>query len=166
MVILVNEMDEVLGHMDKLEAHRKGILHRAISLFIFNNKGEWLLQQRAAHKYHSGLLWSNATCTHPIFGEAAVDAAHRRLKEEMGLSTSLKKSFIFQYRAELTNGLIENELDHIFIGQCDDSPVINKEEVASYRYISSPNLVKEITNQPEQFTVWFKLLFERVLNKM
>jgi isopentenyl-diphosphate Delta-isomerase len=161
-VILVNENDEFLGEMDKIEAHRKGILHRAISVLIFNSKNEWLLQQRAAKKYHSPLLWSNSTCTHPMIGEKTIDASHRRLKEEMGMESSLKELFSFQYRAELDQDMIENEFDHVFIGNTDDVPKINKDEVESYRYISTTDLQAEINDSPENFTEWFKILFHRV----
>ena len=113
LVILVNENDEVLGEMEKMEAHRKGVLHRAISVLVFNSKGEWLLQQRAAHKYHSSLLWSNTACTHPMIGEDTIISAHRRLKEEMGMQSPLKKAFSFQYKAELDGDMIEHELDHV-----------------------------------------------------
>lgn len=165
-VITVNERDEVLGYMEKMEAHKKGILHRAVSAFIINSKGEWLLQQRASHKYHSGLLWSNTCCTHPFKGESNLQSAQRRLFEEMGLHASLRKLFHFQYRAELDNELIENELDHIFVGYTDDRPNINPDEVVSYRYISPEALILEIKNHPERFTEWFKLLYQPVLNSL
>lgn len=161
-VILVNELDEEIGFMDKMEAHEKGLLHRAISVFIFNSNNEWLLQQRAKHKYHSGLLWSNTSCTHPMKGEDEFAAANRRLEEEMGMEASLKKLFNFQYKAYLDNDLIENELDHIFVGYTDKKPVINEAEVCNYRYISTKELELEIKNNPENFSEWFKLLFERI----
>ncbi len=161
-VIAVNEQDEVVGYFEKMEAHRKGILHRAISVFIFNSRGEWLLQQRAAHKYHSALLWSNSTCTHPMKGESDIEAANRRLFEEMGMKAELEKQFSFQYRAHLENDLIEHELDHIFIGYSDALPEINSEEVAAYRYISQADLTVELATHPERFSEWFKLLFERM----
>lgn len=161
-VIAVNEQDEVVGYFEKMEAHRKGILHRAISVFIFNSSGEWLLQQRAAHKYHSALLWSNSTCTHPMKGESDLEAANRRLFEEMGMRAELKKQFSFQYRAHLENDLIEHELDHVFVGYSDELPEINPEEVAAYRYISQADLAVELATHPEWFSEWFKLLFERM----
>jgi isopentenyl-diphosphate Delta-isomerase len=166
IVIAVNENDEIVGYLEKLEVHRKGILHRAVSVFIFNSRGEWLLQQRSAKKYHSGLLWSNASCTHPTKGESDLAAANRRLTEEMGLRASLMKLLSFQYRAILGNELIENELDHVFIGYTDEQPAVDPEEVASYRYVPSGELATEINNYPERFTEWFKLLFERVLIEM
>jgi len=165
-VIAVNENDEVEGYLEKMEAHRKGILHRAISVFIVNSKGEWLLQQRAHDKYHSRLQWSNACCTHPMEGESTDEAASRRLYEEMGLRTSLTHLLTFQYKAELDNGLIEHELDHVFFGISDELPTINKKEVASYRNISWIDLTQEIKSHPERFTMWFKLLFEKVLNEL
>jgi isopentenyl-diphosphate delta-isomerase len=161
-VITVDHNDEILGYMEKLEAHKKGVLHRAISVFILNSKGEWLLQQRGEDKYHSGSLWSNATCTHPFKGESNLEAAHRRLQEEMGLQTKLSKLFSFQYRVSLDNKLIEHELDHVFVGYTDEIPKINREEVSSFRYISPENLFYEIENHPERFTEWFKLLYKRV----
>ena len=161
-VILVNEKDEVLGFMDKMEAHLQGRLHRAISVFIFNTKNEWLLQQRAPHKYHSGLKWSNAACTHPMSNEMEIDAANRRLTEEMGMESELEKLFSFQYKAELDNELIEHELDHVFVGKTDNIPVVNEQEVCNYRYISTTDLKKELETKPENFSAWFKLLFDRI----
>ena len=165
-VIAVNEKDEVVGYHSKMEVHEKGILHRAISVCIFNSKGEWLLQQRAENKYHSGLLWSNTTCTHPMIGESVLEAANRRLFEEMGMHAILTKEFSFQYRAELDKSLVENELDHVFVGISDDLPNINLNEVASYQYIATDDLTRSIQNQPERYTEWFKLLFPMVLNKI
>lgn len=165
-VIAVNERDEVVGYHGKMEAHEKGILHRAISVFIFNSRGEWLLQQRAEGKYHSGLLWSNTTCTHPMQGESILEAANRRLDEEMGMHAILTKKFSFQYRAELDKELIENELDHIFMGVSDDIPHINPSEVASFQYISTEALSDQIANNPKRFTEWFKLLFPKVLKEL
>ena len=130
-VVTVDEEDRVIGHLDKMEAHRKGVLHRAISALVFNSKGEWLLQQRAKHKYHSSLLWSNTTCTHPLIGESYLDAANRRLNEEMGMFASLEEVFDFTYKTKLDNDLFEHELDHVFIGYTDVSPNINPEEVES-----------------------------------
>lgn len=161
-VIAVNEKDEVIGYVEKMEAHRKGILHRAISVLVFNDKNEWLLQQRAAHKYHSGLLWSNTSCTHPMQNEEVLDAAHRRLREEMGMESELEKKFSFTYKAHLDDNMIEHELDHVFFGVSNSIPDINREEVASYRYVSTEDLQTEITMFPDQFTEWFKMLFERV----
>lgn len=165
-VIVVDEKDQVLGYMEKMEAHKKGVLHRAISVFIINSNNEWLLQQRAAHKYHSGLLWSNTSCTHPTKGESTLEAAHRRLYEEVGLKASLLKVCDFKYRADLDNDLVENELDHIYVGYSDDIPVINQDEVSSYRYVSEEALEIELNKYPEKFTEWFKLLFPIVKNEL
>ena len=165
-VIAVNEKDEVVGYVKKMEAHRKGILHRAISVLVFNDKKEWLLQQRAAHKYHSGLLWSNTSCTHPMQNEETLEAAHRRLQEEMGMKSELEKKFSFTYKAELAGNMIEHELDHVFFGVTNSQPEINKNEVASYRYVSTEDLQTEITMFPDQFTEWFKMLFERVKTEL
>ena len=161
-VIIVNEKDDVLGYMNKLEAHQKRVLHRAISVFIFNSKGEWLIQQRAAHKYHSSNLWSNSACSHPMRSEPELAAAERRLKEEMGIKTGLNKLFSFQYEAKLDSELVENELDHVFIGYSDSLPVVNPEEVADYKYVSTEDLSMELVVFPQNFTEWFKLLFQRV----
>ena len=161
-VIVVNEKDEVLGYTDKMEAHRKGILHRAISVFIFNTSGEWLLQKRASHKYHSSDLWSNTACTHPLKDETELEAANRRLNQEMGMTATLKKVFDFQYKAHLDNELIENELDHIFVGITDEEPVVNPEEVSNFGYLSTEELESAMNKHPENFTEWFKLLFDRV----
>ncbi len=165
-VIAVDENDQVIDYLDKMEAHRKGILHRAISVFIFNSNGEWLLQQRAADKYHSALLWTNTSCTHPLVDESNEDAAKRRLWEEMGLNAELTPVFTFLYRAELENELIENELDHIFIGFTDNKPKPNSREVKDYRYISTGRLEEEMATNPEQFTAWFKLLMPQVKEKL
>lgn len=161
-VILVDSVDRVIGNMEKIEAHRKGLLHRAVSVFVFNMKGEWLLQQRAKHKYHSSLLWSNAACTHPAPGENTIDAAKRRLYEEIGIITNLHFVFSFTYKAELENQLIEHEFDHVFIGFSNSQPILNPNEIHSYRYISFNLLKSEITNRPDKFTVWFRLIYERV----
>ncbi|MBI1267394.1 MAG: isopentenyl-diphosphate Delta-isomerase [Cryomorphaceae bacterium] len=163
-VILVDEYDREIGQMEKLQAHESGNLHRALSVFLFNSKGELLLQQRALEKYHSPGLWTNTCCSHPRPGEQSKDAAVRRLKEEMGMSCTLTKSFDFIYRAEFENGLIEHELDHVFIGCSDDKPVMNPSEVASWKYISQENLVADIRNNPDLYTVWFKLCLQRVLD--
>lgn len=149
-----------------MQAHREGKLHRAISVFIFNSKGELLLQQRAARKYHSSLLWTNTCCSHPYPGETTIDAANRRLRQEMGMSCPLTEAFSFIYRAELDNNLTEHELDHVFVGQCDDVPVLNTEEAESWKYSSIPDLEKEIAAHPGQFTEWFKICFHEWHNHL
>ena len=158
-VILVNEKDEQIGVMDKMEAHQKGVLHRAFSVFIFNAKAEMLLQQRAEHKYHSGGLWTNACCSHPTPGEATDVAAHRRLQEEMGFTTSLIKVFDFTYRAEFDNGLTEHEFDHVYIGMYNGDTHPNPDEVQAYIYKRMEDVNKEISEQPEIFTAWFHIAF-------
>jgi isopentenyl-diphosphate Delta-isomerase len=163
-VILVDENDIEIGQMEKLRAHESGDLHRALSVFLFNSKGELLLQQRALAKYHSPGLWTNTCCSHPRPGEQSKDAAVRRLQEEMGMSCLLEKSFDFIYRAEFENGLIEHELDHVFIGRSDNKPVINPAEVENWKYISKENLVADIHNNPDHYTVWFKICLQRVLD--
>ena len=165
-VILVNEQDEVLGTMEKLQAHEKGELHRAISVFIFNSKNELLLQRRASHKYHSGGLWSNTCCSHPRLNEEPISAAHRRLDEEMGMKSDLEFKFRFQYKSDMPNGLIENEVDHIFFGQTNDLPVLNPEEVDQFKYISIEDLRIDIHEFPERYTSWFLKLIDRIAIEM
>ncbi len=161
-VVLVNEEDQSIGTMEKMEAHVKGALHRAFSVFIFNSKGELLLQQRALDKYHSPGLWTNTCCSHPRPDEAVEDAAHRRLAEEMGMECPLDYQFHFQYRAEFNNGLTEHELDHVFFGQSDTPPVLNRGEVADCRYVSLDLLEKELKEFPEKYSPWLRICFEKV----
>jgi isopentenyl-diphosphate delta-isomerase len=157
LVILVNEKDEPLGTMDKLEVHQKGFLHRAFSTFIFNDSGQLLLQRRAMEKYHSANLWTNTCCGHPRPEEHIIDAAKRRLKEEMGIETNLEKKFDFIYRAQLDNNLIEHELDHVFIGQYNDSPILNKNEASEYNWVSISKLKYEIKQYPQKYSEWLKI---------
>ncbi len=161
-VQLVNTEDENLGVMEKMEAHRSGLLHRAVSVFVMNSKNEMLLQRRALHKYHSAGLWSNACCTHPRPGEATPAAAHRRLMEEMGLNCNLQWVFNRIYRAALDNGLTEHEYDHIFTGYSDDIPAGDPEEVAEYMYLSLEEIDGLLAKKPDDFTVWFRLLYPEV----
>lgn len=161
-VILVNDNDEVIGFEDKLVAHQKGLKHRAISVLLFNEKGEWLLQKRAFNKYHSGGLWTNTCCSHPFPKENTQASAERRLMEEMGMKSDLNYLFDFSYCVKLDNELTENELDHVFIGKSEKLPILNKEEACDYRYISSEALGKEIHDQPENFTEWFKIIFDKL----
>ncbi len=161
-VILVNDKDMEVGVMEKMEAHLTGSLHRAISIFVFNTKGEFLLQQRAHEKYHSGGKWSNTCCSHPRPGEQLVDAANRRLKEEMGIICKLTHWFSFTYRAELDHDLIEHEYDHVFIGISDEQPKPDPTEVAAFRYIDRSALEEEIRKSADQYSEWFKLCFERI----
>ncbi len=162
-VILVNELDQPIGVMEKLSAHEEGRLHRAISVFIFNTKGEMLLQKRAFVKYHCGGLWTNAACSHPRVGETVLEAANRRLMEEMGLQCNLKQAFSFMYKAELSNQLIEHEYDYVFIGICDELPVINHLEVDSYAYFEIEALKTSLLLHPEKYTPWFKIAIQEVL---
>ena len=159
-VILVSEKDEQLGLMGKMEAHKKAVLHRAFSVFIFNDKGELMLQQRALNKYHSPGLWTNTCCSHQRDGETNIQAGKRRLEEEMGFKCELKESFWFVYKAAFDNGLTEHEFDHVMIGYYDDDPKINKEEVASYKWMLLEDVKKDIAQHPELYTEWFKIIFK------
>lgn len=165
-VVLVNENDDEIGLMPKLEAHQKGALHRAFSVFIFNTKGEILLQQRAFGKYHSEGLWSNTCCSHPYPNESTLNGAKRRLYEEMGIHSPLNFLYSFQYQAAVDNGLIEHELDHIFWAISDETPEINVEEVLDYKYISSQELSEDMVRNPGNYTEWFKICFDEVLSKI
>lgn len=159
-VILVNEKDDQLGLMGKMEAHQKALLHRAFSVFVFNKKGELLLQQRALDKYHSPGLWTNTCCSHQRDGESNIEAGKRRLEEEMGFSCDLEELFWFVYKAPFDNGLTEHELDHVMIGYYDQDPKINKEEVASYQWMLLEDVKKDIDMRPELYTEWFKIIFK------
>ena len=159
-VILVNEKDEPIGLMGKMEAHEKGLLHRAFSVFVFNSKQELLLQQRAACKYHSPNLWTNTCCSHPRAGETNQQAGERRLQEEMGLQVPLQEVFSFIYKAPFDNGLTEHEYDHVLIGYSDAQPQINPEEVASWKWLSLEAIKEDILQAPERYTAWFKIIFE------
>jgi isopentenyl-diphosphate Delta-isomerase len=161
-VILVNGQDEATGIMEKMEAHRLGLLHRAFSVFIFDAGGRMLLQQRAETKYHGGLLWTNACCSHPFPGEDVADAARRRLEEELGMTTPLEKIFSFTYRAEVENGLVEHEFDHVFAGRYEGPMRPDPAEVADWRYVTLPELAQELQERPEAFTAWFRIAFPRV----
>lgn len=166
LVVLVDENDEQVGLMPKMEAHEKALLHRAFSVFTFNKKGELLLQQRAAHKYHSPLLWTNTCCSHQREGENNIEAGKRRLQEEMGFSTELKEVFSFIYKAPFDNGLTEHELDHVMIGYFDGEPNINKDEVESYKWMLLEDVKKDIENNPDIYTAWFKIIFKESYNKL
>jgi len=160
-VILVNEQDEQIGLMNKMEAHEKALLHRAFSVFVMNDKGELMLQQRAAEKYHSPLLWANTCCSHQRDGETSLNAGKRRLEEEMGFVCELKELFSFIYKAPFDNGLTEHELDHVMIGTYQDAPVINPEEVASYKWMTLEAVKNDMEKQPEIYTEWFKIIFDK-----
>ena len=159
-VILVNENDEQIGVMPKMEAHEKAVLHRAFSVFIFNSSNELMLQQRALHKYHSPGLWTNTCCSHQREGETNLQAGKRRLKEEMGFVTKLTETTSFIYKAPFDNGLTEHELDHIMIGYYDGEPEINPDEVASWKWMQLEDVKKDIAKYPDLYTAWFKIIFE------
>jgi len=160
-VILVNEKDEKIGLMAKMEAHEKALLHRAFSVFIFNDKNELMLQQRAAHKYHSPLLWTNTCCSHQRDGESNIEAGKRRLEEEMGFVCEIEEKTSFIYKAPFDNGLTEHELDHVMVGHFNESPVINKDEVESFKWMTLEAVKNDMKLQPEIYTEWFKIIFEK-----
>lgn len=161
-VILVNEQDEELGCMEKMLAHQEAKLHRAFSVFLFNSENKLLLQKRATGKYHSPSLWTNTCCSHPRPGENTKDAAQRRLKEEMGIDCQLEHSFSFIYKADMGNGLTEYEFDHIYFGTYNDAPDINKDEVADWKYSGIDEISRELLDESSYYTIWFKLVFEKV----
>jgi isopentenyl-diphosphate delta-isomerase len=165
-VILVNELDEEVGTMEKLEAHVKGVLHRAISVFIFNSSGQMLLQRRAMYKYHSPGLWTNTSCSHPKPGETTRDAAMRRLQEEMGISSKLEFSFSFIYKATFENDLTEHELDHVFIGHSDEKPQLNLNEAMDYQYMDPEHILADLTANPDKYTAWFKIIMQEHFSKI
>ena len=160
-VILVNEEDEQIGLMSKMDAHRKALLHRAFSVFIFNDKNELMLQQRALDKYHSPGLWTNTCCSHQRDGESNIEAGTRRLMEEMGFSSNLTETTSFMYKAEFDNGLTEHEYDHILVGKYNDEPKINPLEVASWKWMTLEDTKVDIALRPELYTVWFKIIFDK-----
>jgi len=164
-VILVDTNDNPVGQMEKLKAHLKGELHRALSILIFNSDGEILLQQRAFSKYHTPGLWSNTCCSHPRPGEDSLEAATRRLYEEMGFTTPLIKSFDFIYKAHFDNGLIEHEFDHVFFGTFDGEPVINPEEANDFEWVKLNNLMEDVRSSPENYTVWFRIIMEKMAER-
>ena len=159
---MVDEHDNYRGLMDKMEAHQKGLIHRAFSIFIFNSRGEMLLQQRALNKYHSAGLWSNSCCSHPYPGEEIKQAATRRLREELGFETSLEKIFDFVYQASFENGLVENEFDHVFVGQFDGNIQASPDEVNDYVFKPMEQIKLELTTTPEIYTEWFKISFPKM----
>lgn len=159
-VILVDKNDEPIGLMNKLEAHEKAVLHRAFSVFILNYKNEVMLQQRAHHKYHSPLLWTNTCCSHQRAGETNIEAGKRRLQEEMGFTTELKELFHFIYKAPFDNGLTEHELDHVMIGYYNETPIINNDEVENWKWMKIEAIKEDMIQNPEIYTVWFKIIFD------
>lgn len=161
-VILVDKNNKKVGVEEKISAHKKGLLHRAFSIFVFNSKGELLIQQRAKKKYHCGGLWSNTVCSHPKPHENYQQAVHRRLKEEMGFDCPLKKAFSFTYKARFPNGMIENEYDSVFIGRFNGKPKPNPEEIMNHKWISVKKLKSDISRNPNKYTVWLKIALERM----
>ena len=161
-VILVDRNDNPLGTMEKLKAHEEGVLHRAFSIFLFNDNGELLLQRRNENKYHSGGLWTNTCCSHPKPGEKIIDGAKTRLMEEMGIEAPFKFAFSFIYKAEFENGLTENEFDHVFIGKFSGIPYPNPEEVSEWRYLSIESISQEIIENPKDYTAWFKIVLPKL----
>lgn len=160
-VILVNEKDEPIGLMGKMEAHEKALLHRAFSVFVFNDKNELMIQQRALGKYHSPGLWANTCCSHQREGETNIEAGKRRLQEEMGFTTELRDSISFIYKAPFDNGLTEHEFDHILIGEYNEEPKINPDEVHDWKWISLEAIKQDIQANPSNYTEWFKIIFDK-----
>ena len=162
-VVLVDQEDAEVGVMEKMEAHEKGLLHRAFSIFLFNEKGEMLRQRRAITKYHSPGLWTNTCCSHPMLGESLEAAAERRLQEEMGMSCTMTKEFHFIYRADLDNNLVEHEFDHVFFGVTNQAPLINEEEVSEWKWIAVPDVYIDAQLNPKSYTEWFKIALPEVM---
>ncbi|BDD03112.1 isopentenyl-diphosphate Delta-isomerase [Aureibacter tunicatorum] len=165
-VVLVDENDREVGACGKMEAHVKGLLHRAFSVFIFNERGELMLQQRALDKYHSGGLWTNTCCSHPRLGESLDSAVLRRLDEEMGFQVNTTEVFSFIYNEKLGNDLIEHEFDHVFVGKYDGNARPNPSEVNAYKWVSKFDLDKWVKDKPEDFTVWFRICYQKVFDKL
>lgn len=165
-VVLVNPNDDVLGQMEKMQAHENGLLHRAFSVFLFNDQSEMLLQKRANQKYHSPNQWTNACCSHPRLNESYLDGAVRRTKEELGINCELTEKFHFIYKADVGDGLWEHELDHVFTGNFSGEFDFNLDEVSEIRYVSIADLQKEITDNPEHFTEWFKIIWAEYRNQL
>ena len=165
-VILVDEKDNPIGLMEKIKAHEEAVLHRAFSVFVINTKGELLLQKRALHKYHSPGLWTNTCCRHQRPGETNVEAGRRRLREEMGMDCELEAAFWFIYKAAFDNGLTEHELDHVLVGYSEESPVINADEVADYKWMPLESIKEDMQARPEEYTEWFKIIFREYYQRL
>lgn len=163
IIIQVDEKDREIGPIEKMEAHRKAVLHRAFSILVFNSKNELLLHKRASNKYHSPNLWTNTCCSHPRFNETLENAIYRRLQEEMGFSCELKEIFNFIYKIELEDGLFEHEFDHVFIGYYDDVVKPNPEEVSDYKLMTLDAIEEDVNNNPDDYTFWFKTLLPEVI---
>jgi len=165
-VILVDENDRQLGTEEKMAAHEKGLLHRAFSLYVFNKKGQLLLQQRALSKYHCGGMWTNTCCSHPRVGESDSAAAHRRLQEEMGFDCALTEAFSMIYKTPVSDRLTEHEFLHVFIGRYDKEPIINKDEVESHAWVDVATLRNDMRKHPEKYTPWFRICIDKVLENV
>lgn len=166
-VVLVDNQDNDIGTMEKMEAHQRGVLHRAFSVFLLNSENQIMLQQRAWSKYHSPGLWTNTCCSHPRQYETVIDAAQRRLQEEMGiLHNELRQVFDFVYKADVGQGLIEHELDHVLIGHYDGVPRLNPDEVAEWKWIEIPTLVHDMKAHPEMYTKWFQIIFDQFYDRL
>ncbi|WP_336664346.1 isopentenyl-diphosphate Delta-isomerase [Elizabethkingia meningoseptica] len=165
-VVLVTPNDEVLGLMEKIQAHKNGLLHRAFSVFLFNNEGKMLLQQRSSNKYHSPDQWTNACCSHPRENETYLDAAMRRVNEELGINCQLEDKFHFIYKADVGQGLWEHELDHVFIGEYNGEYRLNPDEVSAIRFVTLEELDHEVAQQPEMFTEWFKIILKEYRDRL
>jgi isopentenyl-diphosphate delta-isomerase len=165
-IIAVDEFDKEIGLIEKLEAHHKGVLHRAFSILVFNHKNQLLLQKRSIKKYHSPGLWTNTCCSHPKYGETLQNAVYRRLKEEMGFTCELKEIFSFVYKVELEDNLFENEYDHVFIGRYDGEIAANEDEVDDFKWVDIDEVKNDSANKPEQYTYWFKYLINREEDKL
>lgn len=162
-MILVDNNDVQTGTMEKMEAHKRGLLHRAFSIFIFSSNGEFLLQQRAPRKYHNGDLWTNTCCSHPLPGEKVLDAAYRRLSEEMGFRTELSSAFNFLYKATFDNGLTEYEFDHVFTGVYDGEIKVDTTEVSDYCYKNLKDITYSMQTHPQKYTEWFKIALPQII---
>jgi isopentenyl-diphosphate delta-isomerase len=162
-VLLVNKNDQPLGTMEKMTAHERGELHRAFSVFVFNSRGEMMLQRRASEKYHSGGLWTNTVCSHPKAGEDVKSAAVRRMNEEMGFECDIEELFTFLYKSDVGDDLTEHEFDHVFVGYSDAKPNPNPEEVEDWKYVSMKWLVKDVEENPQDYTVWFLIALKELL---
>ena len=160
-VILVDQQDNPIGLMPKMEAHEKALLHRAFSVFIINDQGETMLQQRALHKYHSPGLWTNTCCSHQRHGESNIQAGKRRLMEEMGFVTDLEEKVSFIYKAPFDNGLTEHEFDHVMVGYYNETPTINPEEVADWKWMAIEEVKSDIEKEHDKYTAWFKIIFDK-----
>lgn len=163
-LILVDEQDNETGTLDKLSVHEKGLLHRAFSVFVFNSKSELLLQQRADGKYHSGGLWSNTCCSHPIMGEEVLKTIQRRIKDEMGIQCEAEFKFKFIYKMAFENGLTEHELDYVYFARSDETPRPNPEEVKGWKYINLQELINNISSEPQDYSVWLKVCLPDVMD--